>query len=1125
MFRQFVSYSNSSIVDKTIQNSSLKVSKNSQTKNCLYTQDVVKRFEEYVNAKHVYESLRYLSILEKQNLVESRHYLYIIDKCNLSSSANALSLLERMRTHYGGDGDGKILSAEVYNLVLKRTCFTSDEMWNIMLQYGINGLDPDEDTYTTLLKLLIVEGDFKHANQVYEKIPLDIASKLPLEIKIIMNEEGTLSFRNVLLNEFRHDYFDEAIAAGNRAAARRFALLLGSKDLLDDAFYKKIYENRYLLQIWSKDIESIAFTTSQYYSTLYEDLLYSLMLEGNIEGVEKVVESEALRIIFEKNADMVQYYLNLDNDRQVALRETELVRAWKRGDLSYAEELLEKMEENGVAHSKLYNLKLRQCLSLDEMLELLNNWKKRQIDLNGMHDHYGESYSFHVSIAPSSTCTTNDLSTAVLRGSSGLVNLHELLIKQALLEGNYSKAQSLCKDGIEDEGVRNAFLTYISGHKNSYSKNEHFRSDKLMERLNHLHKCIKRDKEERLQYCQKVYESKETQLHKTYLKNAMFFLETLKDNCVADLPTLYDSLICDYGVEMFDSYELEKYIGKIGEQWHTISQLNILFEKFIIDKRYKEAIRTLSSMVSLEPKVSSSNRSQIDPNSRTLAIFCAEGMPDDWLEFIQQDQEAATALSALKNKVESINAIGISETSKDTEKIFRKEEYFKHISRKPTLMTEEDGRWLSGTYDKILDELSISGDLRLDHYMHYLYRCNHSISSNDMENVLMHMFSQGYDVWNQVYEQLYTRYVREGRFADAKNCVNLMSKNSARYELKWTKKLSKYADWTNAIIDRKNWWIRPNKRGKLYKHRQWMLSLRLAKLNHAMLHNDMDQHSVQACLLDLNDDPYREYLDHRSFWDYYKRVARNKRCTLEILDTLIHDNQTNENYARTNNVMPIKGPRSIRDLYKTFIQAQLDDNKVDQAEETVLKLFCRTTSERDRQDFFDSIATVFSQEILFVPTDFFSVQRIGDDVLIDTFLMEAQKDHNVSIQPLFGEISCPQNYIGAGDTFENALEQLKCTHCYKFGHDKSRCPLLVGSGGENDLIEERDRRIIQMDLPLLNRYVYDAEDIDAMEANDNPSQRLPLKITGGFVNVKKVVQMLNVKTGSECVTRSHRNVL
>ena len=149
-----------------------------------------------------------------------------------------------------------------------------------------------------------------------------------------------------------------------------------------------------------------------------------------------------------------------------------------------------------------------------------------------------------------------------------------------------------------------------------------------------------------------------------------------------------------------------------------------------------------------------------------------------------------------------------------------------------------------------------------------------------------------------------------------------MSKNSARYELKWTKKLSKYADWTNAIIDRKNWWIRPNKRGKLYKHRQWMLSLRLAKLNHAMLHNDMDQHSVQACLLDLNDDPYREYLDHRSFWDYYKRVARNKQCTLEILDTLIHDNQTNENYARTNNVMPIKGPRSIRDLYKTFIQAQ-----------------------------------------------------------------------------------------------------------------------------------------------------------------------------------------------------------
>ena len=53
-----------------------------------------------------------------------------------------------MRTHFGGDGDGEFLNAEVYNLVLKRTCFTSDEMWNIMLQYGINGLDPDEDTYT-----------------------------------------------------------------------------------------------------------------------------------------------------------------------------------------------------------------------------------------------------------------------------------------------------------------------------------------------------------------------------------------------------------------------------------------------------------------------------------------------------------------------------------------------------------------------------------------------------------------------------------------------------------------------------------------------------------------------------------------------------------------------------------------------------------------------------------------------------------------------------------------------------------------------------------------------------------------------------------------------------------------
>ena len=74
--------------------------------------------------------------------------------------------IRRMRTHYGGDGDGKILSAEVYNLVLKRTCFTSDEMWNIMLQYGINGLDPDEDTYTTLLKLLIVEGDFKHKSSL-----------------------------------------------------------------------------------------------------------------------------------------------------------------------------------------------------------------------------------------------------------------------------------------------------------------------------------------------------------------------------------------------------------------------------------------------------------------------------------------------------------------------------------------------------------------------------------------------------------------------------------------------------------------------------------------------------------------------------------------------------------------------------------------------------------------------------------------------------------------------------------------------------------------------------------------------------------------------------------------------
>ena len=40
--------------------------------------------------------------------------------------------------------------------------------------------------------------------------------------------------------------------------------------------------------------------------------------------------------MFEKNADMVQYYLKLDNDKQVALRESELVLAWKRGDLSYS---------------------------------------------------------------------------------------------------------------------------------------------------------------------------------------------------------------------------------------------------------------------------------------------------------------------------------------------------------------------------------------------------------------------------------------------------------------------------------------------------------------------------------------------------------------------------------------------------------------------------------------------------------------------------------------------------------------------------------------------------------------------------------------------------------------------
>ena len=198
---------------------------------------------------------------------------------------------------------------------------------------------------------------------------------------------------------------------------------------------------------------------------------------------------------------------------------------------------------------------------------------------------------------------------------------------------------------------------------------------------------------------------------------------------------------------------------------------------------------------------------------------------------------------------------------------------------------------------------------------------------------------------------------------------------------------------------------------------------------------------------------------------------------------------------------------------------------MDQAEETVLKLFCRTTSERDRKDFFDSIATVFSQEILFCSNRFFPAQRIGDDVLIDTFLMKAQKDYNVSIQPLFGKISCPQNYIGVGDAFENALERLKCTHCYKYGHDKSRCPLLVGTGGENDLIEERDRRIIKMDLPLLNRYVYDAEDMDAMETDDNPSQHLPLKITGGYVNVKKVVQTLNMKTGLNVSREAHRNVL
>ena len=69
------------------------------------------------------------------------------------------------------------------------------------------------------------------------------------------------------------------------------------------------------------------------------------------------------------------------------------------------------------------------------------------------------------------------------------------------------------------------------------------------------------------------------------MKHTNEFLSTLASNNVDDLPAIYHTLVCDYGEDMYDSYELEQYVNWKNNAVLNIQQYNVLFRKYLHEKR------------------------------------------------------------------------------------------------------------------------------------------------------------------------------------------------------------------------------------------------------------------------------------------------------------------------------------------------------------------------------------------------------------------------------------------------------------------------------------------------------------------------------------------------------------
>eukprot|EP00943_MAST-04B_sp_MAST-4B-sp1_P009475 g9475.t1 len=1114
--------------------------------------DIYTKFHKACDEGKLYEVYRYLSILEKHKLIKSEHYLYILEACYLNVT-DALNLLKRMEKYCPLE-DGKEFSkysgVDTYNLIMDRACLNSTDMWNMMLQYGINYLDPDATTYKILLKQLFVEGEYNHAQQVYNQIPQEIISELSPDIEIILNEDGYL--KKELLNEMRCDYFDKLVQSNDPSAMRDFLSLISKNDFVHDELYKKMYSQANPNRLFGEDLEKIAFSTSQYLKDLHKDLLYTLLLEGSYKSVKKVIESEATRIFYEKEKDMTQAFLSWDNDHLLNIRETKIFKRlqydqytkFARDDnYSYAKELLKKMEKNGVAHAKLYNIIMKYHLSSDTMMGLLNDLIRRKVNLEDSDENihgYGSTIDFtgveYLVNMTQDVFDNNDankvnensnaienrstMHAALLDSHPPITQLNEIIINQLLLEGNYAKAKSVCNDGIKESNVRYGILRHINGHETSCKRNVRFRSYILEERLQHLRKCVHRDKIEQIKYCGKVHNSSEAQLNDVYLKHTNEFLSALASNNVDDLPAIYHALVCNYGEDMYDSYELEQYVNWKNNAVLNIQQYNVLFRKYLHEKRFEDSIETLKSIIKISKRSALNHNPKLHPDEETYNIFCNKSsflrkedqgqyVDDSWDQFLAKSYAAQSAIKEL-------NKLNISDSSNmnSNSSIYDEDASFETMDTNTNLsnLTSEEKIVLSKNYIAVLDELSNNGKLSNDDYAYLLKNIASITSSTDIENIVIHMFTNGYKI-ESVFRLLLDVYCKEGKFDGAEKCIRNINKSNCNtiYFLKMlasrANSLSKYIGLVKEKGDRRT------SRPAVTK----MNGFKFRKLSFYLEGNDVE--GIKNCLLEFNSDPFQKYLIH--FSNYYHFIARHKLCTLELLDELIEDNRSNEKFSENNNNLKFSYENDrTQAIYNTFIESTLNAGNPKGAEDIVLKLFSRVHNHDEKKQLFNEVAEVFFQEITFVhkldhlnlAKDYNQTTKAASTTFdlspdVKEHFKHLENDLNVCIEPLFGRLSRLQNYIGGEEGVQNALEDLRCSLCGAIGHHSRDCDLTRAHNPRKELNEivKRDRRSIIMELPLLNRYVY--ENIN--DSNDTRFHYLPIKLSGNFANVQKAKEALH----------------